>query len=201
MSNDQPSHPHQLQSPEEQEQQILDWVSKELSSGTVVRKELINWFAERVYHRDATGLQVTADFADGFLERHPDLASRLVVPGHSERQSKTSKRDRLQERLQQHRTRAMFGDNPPPLRQPAPFPEGDILHHLYNRYVIRHGNTVSTPLLLLHFPDLCLLECSRMCHFRIRTRSLTGTRLLSSQQMCTALAPITFQMKCLHCAS
>lgn len=143
MSNGQPSNPQQLQSPEEQERQILDWVSKELFSGTVVRKELINWFAERVHHRDGTGLEVTSDFADGFLQRHPDLASRLIEPAAPERQGQTGKRDPLRERLQQHRTRAMFGDNPPPLRQPAPFPDGDILHHLYNRYVIRHGDTVT----------------------------------------------------------
>ncbi|KAL1857518.1 hypothetical protein Daus18300_010276 [Diaporthe australafricana] len=149
MSNDQLSDLQQLQSPEEeQELQILEWVSKEHTSGTVVRKELINWFAERVHYRDGTGHKITSDFADEFLHRHPDLAGRLIEPSPPKRHGPNDKRerragDRLRERMERDRTRAMFGDNPPPARQPAPFPDGDIIYHCNTRYVIRHGNTIT----------------------------------------------------------
>lgn len=145
MSNGQPSDLQQLQPPEEQERQIEEWVSKERSSGTVVRKDLINWFAERVHHRDRTGYQVTPDFAGEFLHRHPDLAERLIEPTppvpNDKKETKVAAR--LRQRMQQDRTRRMFGDNPPPERQPAPFPEGDIIHNIHNRYIIRHGNTIT----------------------------------------------------------
>lgn len=150
MSDDQTSGPKQLQHPEEQEREILEWVSKERFAGTVVRKDLINWFAERVHRRDSTEYEVTSDFADEFLHRHPDLAERLVEPSPPEQDGpnyKKPKRNRLQERLERDRTRAMFGDNPPPARQPAPFPDGEIIYNKCNiRYVVRHGDTVTTKL-------------------------------------------------------
>lgn len=147
MSNGQQSNPHQLQPPEEQERQIEEWVSIERSSGTVVREELINWFAERVHYRDRTGYQVTSDFAGDFLHRHPDLAERLIEPTlpvpNGKKETNRRVGARLQQRMQQDRTRRMFGDNPPPERQPAPFPEGDIIHNIHNRYIVRHGDTIT----------------------------------------------------------
>jgi hypothetical protein len=44
---------------------------------------------------------------------------------------------------QQDRIRAMFGESPPPPRQPAPYPEGEIIYNSSSRYVVRHGNTVT----------------------------------------------------------
>lgn len=151
MSNSQSSDPQQFQFPEEQELRILELVSKELYSGTVVRKELINWFAERVYHCDGTGHEITSDFADGFLNRHPDLAERLIEPlppgrhePNDENKSGNLASDRLRERRQRALMRAMFGDDlPPPLRQPAPFPEGEIIYHFGDRYAVRHGDTIT----------------------------------------------------------
>lgn len=122
-------------------------MSKERSSGTVVQKELINWFAERLHYRDRTGYQVTSDFAGKFLHRHPDLAERLIEPTppvpNDKKETNRSVGARLRQRMQQDRTWRMFGDNPPPERQPAPFPEGDVIHNIHNRYVIRHGNTIT----------------------------------------------------------
>lgn len=146
MSNDQPSDLQQLQTTDEQERQIFEWVFKEHLAGTVVHKDLINWFAERVYRRDGTRYEITSGFADKFLYRHPDLAEKLVEPSPPERDGlnyKKPKRDRLRERIELQRTRAMFGDNPPPARQPAPFPDGNIIHHCNTRYIIRHGDTVT----------------------------------------------------------
>ncbi|KAK1754183.1 kinase-like domain-containing protein [Echria macrotheca] len=48
--------------------------------------------------------------------------------------------DRLKVRMEQDRSTALFGDNPPPPRQPAPYPEGDIIHHRQHRYIVRHRN-------------------------------------------------------------
>ncbi|KUI53800.1 hypothetical protein VP1G_01137 [Cytospora mali] len=151
MSNGQSSDPQQLQFPEEQETQILEWVSEEHFSGTVVRKDLINWFAERVHHRDGTGHVITSDFANEFLNRQPDFAEGLIDPSLPGRHGPNDKKepsklasDRLRERRRQDRMRAMFGDNPPPpSRQPAPFPEGEIIYHCGDRYVIRHGNNIT----------------------------------------------------------
>lgn len=41
------------------------------------------------------------------------------------------------------RTQALYGDSPPPPRQPAPYPEGDVIHHILDRYVVRHGDHVT----------------------------------------------------------
>lgn len=148
MSNDQSSDLQQLQPPEEQERQIREWVSKERISGTVVRKDLINWFAKRVrHHRDRTGYQITSDFASEFLHRHPDLAERLIKPPppvpHNKEEPDRSPGARLRQRMQQERTRRIFGNNPPPERQPAPSPQDDIIHNIHNRYITRHGDTVT----------------------------------------------------------
>ncbi|KAK9444124.1 Protein kinase-like protein [Metarhizium brunneum] len=45
--------------------------------------------------------------------------------------------------MAQDRTRALFGDSPPPKRQPAPYPEGDIIYNCNNRFVVRHGDTIT----------------------------------------------------------
>lgn len=147
MSNGEQSDLHQVQPPEEQERQIEAWVSKERSTGNIVCKELINWFAEQVHRRDRTGYRVTSAFAGEFLHRYPDLAKRLIEPPppvlNNQKQPDRSPGARLRQRMQQERTRRMFGDKPPPERDPAPFPEGDIIHNIHNRYVIRHGDTVT----------------------------------------------------------
>lgn len=49
----------------------------------------------------------------------------------------------LQELRAQDRTKALFGDSPPPQRHAAPYPEGEVIHHSSNRYVVRHGDTVT----------------------------------------------------------
>jgi len=41
--------------------------------------------------------------------------------------------------MEQDRSTALFGDNPPLPRQPAPYPEGDIIHQQNDRYIVRHG--------------------------------------------------------------
>lgn len=45
--------------------------------------------------------------------------------------------------MQRERRLALFGDSPPPPRQPAPYPEGEIINHLNRRYIVRNGNTVT----------------------------------------------------------
>lgn len=57
---------------------------------------------------------------------------------------------RLQERMLQDRTQALFGDSPPPRRYPAPYPEGEIIYHCNDRYVVRHGDTITK---YTTFPD------------------------------------------------
>ncbi|KAK4103154.1 kinase-like protein [Parathielavia hyrcaniae] len=51
--------------------------------------------------------------------------------------------DRLMQMRERDRIRAMFGDTPPPPRQPAPYPEGEVSFQSINRYVVRHGNTLT----------------------------------------------------------
>ncbi|OAA68588.1 Protein kinase-like domain protein [Niveomyces insectorum RCEF 264] len=138
----------------EQERQVLDWIAKETASGTVVRKPLIQWFAERVVQRDgAQDVALAPEFAQIFLDRHPDLAKTLVVPpsppSPEERpDAETTKVPlrgiaRLREMRRQDARRALYGDSPPPPRQPAPYPEGDLIYHCNNRYVVRHGDFVT----------------------------------------------------------
>ncbi|KAF5007581.1 hypothetical protein FDECE_6089 [Fusarium decemcellulare] len=140
----------------EQEQQIVDWVSKERSSGTVVRNDLISWFAERLAQRDGVNERLGSDFAHDFLTQHPDLAKKLVVlphPSHEKSQTVATGRgglERLRAMREQDRIQALFGDSPPPRRQPAPYPEGDILYRCNNRYLVRHGNSVTK---YTTFPD------------------------------------------------
>ncbi|OIW26255.1 kinase-like protein [Coniochaeta ligniaria NRRL 30616] len=134
----------------EQERQVLEWISKENFCGAVVRKELIHWFAQRVIWRDGGEAALALDFAQAFLNRHPDLAKTLVIapqPSHnSPKEEKTARLgafDRLKERMRQDRRQALFGDSPPPPRQHAPYPEGDIIYHSKDRYIVRHGDTIT----------------------------------------------------------
>ncbi|QPG97664.1 hypothetical protein C2857_006686 [Epichloe festucae Fl1] len=59
------------------------------------------------------------------------------------RTSRPGALSRLQERMLQDRTQALFGDSPPPRRHPAPYPEGEIIYHCNDRYVVRHGDTIT----------------------------------------------------------
>ncbi|KUI55080.1 hypothetical protein VP1G_02422 [Cytospora mali] len=138
----------------EQEGQILEWLSGESYFGTVVTKELIHWFAERLIRRDDAECELSPDFADNFLNRHPDFAKTLFTPvippppsQQDPRSTDTTTRQgglaRLQERMQQDRIKALFGDSPPPPRQHAPFPDGEVIHHCRERYIVRHGDTVT----------------------------------------------------------
>lgn len=128
----------------------MEWVSKENYSGVIVRNDLIHWFAERVARRDRTSHEIHADFAEQFLNRHEDLAGKLrrpPAPSHeAPRPVDTGPKRglaRLNEMRERDRTRAMYGDSPPPPREHAPFPDGEIIHHLMSRYVVRHGDTVT----------------------------------------------------------
>ncbi|KAJ4316476.1 hypothetical protein N0V84_007832 [Fusarium piperis] len=142
----------------EQEQQIVDWASKERFSGTVVRNDLISWFAERLAQRDGVEEGLGSDFAHDFLTRHPDLAKKLVVPPHPSHErpqavTTTGRRsglERLREMREKDRVEALFGDSPPPQRQPAPYPEGEIIYRCNNRYIVRHGDSVTK---YTTFPD------------------------------------------------
>ncbi|KAI0118369.1 kinase-like domain-containing protein [Nemania sp. FL0031] len=130
----------------EQESQIVDWVSKEDSSGTIVRKDLIYWYTQNLLRRD-NGVEATLslDFVDDLISRHPDLAECLVIPPHPDHANPPVVRlNRLEKRMQEDRRKALFGDSPPPPRQPAPYPEGDIIHNLFDRYVVRHDNNKVT---------------------------------------------------------
>lgn len=150
MSSSQPTDLQKPQLSAEQERQVIDWITKERSGGTVVRKELIHWFAERLIRRDGAKDALDPGFAEGFLDRHPDLAETLVAaqqPNHQRPDEGTTSRmgafDRLKERMREDRRQALFGDSPPPPRQPAPYPEGDIIYKSFNRRVVRHGDTVT----------------------------------------------------------
>lgn len=150
MPNDQQPNPQQSQPSEEHERQIVKWASKEEFGGTVVCKDLINWFAEQLLRRDGIEHKITSDFAHEFLHRHPDLEKQLAAPLPPEREGPYSWKPkfkaasaRLQAMMAQDRTRASFGDSPPPPRQPADFPDGDIIYHCNSRYIVRHGSTVT----------------------------------------------------------
>jgi tRNA A-37 threonylcarbamoyl transferase component Bud32 len=62
---------------------------------------------------------------------------------NAERVNRPGALSRLQELRERDRTKALFGDSPPPQRHPAPYPEGEIIYHCQNRYVVRHGDTVT----------------------------------------------------------
>lgn len=134
----------------EQDHEVLEWLSKEFYCGTVVRKELIYWFARALTRRDGEVDEIAPDFADQFLSRHPELEQKLAVPSppsHSSPEPVPRNLlggiDRLRKMQQRDRTKAMFGENPPPPRDHGPFPEGEMIYHCLQRYVVRHGNTVT----------------------------------------------------------
>ncbi|EPE04847.1 phosphotransferase enzyme family protein [Ophiostoma piceae UAMH 11346] len=141
-----------LQLSDEQEREVFKWATKEHSGGTVVvREPLINWFAERVLHRDGVGDDhaLAPDFAPGFLERYPDLAERLAnVPPPVPEQPRTKPAEplrgiaRSKDMHRQHARRLLYGDSPPLPRQPAPYPKGEIIHNCLDCFIVRYGNTV-----------------------------------------------------------
>ncbi|KAJ4200837.1 hypothetical protein NW759_015752 [Fusarium solani] len=66
------------------------------------------------------------------------------LPSHGRYSTqKTKGLDRLKEMRNKDRTQALDGDSPPPPRQPAPYPEGDVIHHILDRYAVRHGSHVT----------------------------------------------------------
>ncbi|KAI0435704.1 kinase-like domain-containing protein [Xylaria telfairii] len=135
----------QQQPSAKQERQIVDWVSKEIFSGTIVHKDLIDWYTQNLLRRD-NGVEATLSphFAEDFLHRHPDLAKRLVIPPlPSHIKSTTVRLNRLEQIMQQDRRQALFGDSPPPPRQPAPYPEGEIIYQCHTRYVVLHDNKIT----------------------------------------------------------
>lgn len=79
-------------------------------------------------------------FPNGFVECPPD-----AVPGDAPPQKPKAGGglERLNEMMRKDATKALYGDSPPPPRQPAPYPEGDVLYHCLSRYVVRHGDTVT----------------------------------------------------------
>ncbi|KAI0857616.1 kinase-like domain-containing protein [Xylaria cubensis] len=129
----------------EQERQIVDWISEEISSGTIVRKELIDWYIQNLLRRDnSVEATLGPDFTTNFLNHHPDLVERMVIPSlPSHVRPATVRLNRLQQRMEQDRRRALFGDSPPPPRQPAPYPEGDIIYQCVCRYVVLHDNKIT----------------------------------------------------------
>ena len=45
--------------------------------------------------------------------------------------------------MQRTQTEALYGQNPPPPRERAPFPEGDLIYCCNERYVVRHGDAIT----------------------------------------------------------
>ncbi|KAI1124012.1 kinase-like domain-containing protein [Nemania abortiva] len=128
-----------------QESQIVTWVEKETSFGTVVRKDLIYWYAQNLLKHDS-GVEATLDpdFAEDFLNRHPGLASSLVIPPlPSHIPSAPVRLNLLEQRMLQVRQLLLYGDSPPPPRQPAPYPEGKIIYRSNCRFVVLHDNKVT----------------------------------------------------------
>jgi predicted Ser/Thr protein kinase len=39
--------------------------------------------------------------------------------------------------------KALYGDSPPPPRKAAPYPEVEVIYRCNDRFVVRHGNTVT----------------------------------------------------------
>ncbi|KAI0868059.1 kinase-like domain-containing protein [Hypoxylon argillaceum] len=128
-----------------QESQVVDWISNEISYGTIVRKDLIYWYTHNLLRHD-NGVEATLDpdFADDLLNRNPSLAKALVIPPLPDHAKPAIVRlNRLQQRMQQDRRQALFGDSPPPPRQPAPYPEGDLIYRCNARYVVLHDNKIT----------------------------------------------------------
>ena len=141
----------QLLLSDEQEREVVDWVGREHWRGTVVRAPLINWFAERVLHRDGVGQDhaLAPDFAQGFLERHPGLAKTIAdIPSPVPEQPLTEPAvplrgsALLRDMKRKDARRSLYGDSPPPPRQAAPYPEGEIINIRLTHFTVRHGNTV-----------------------------------------------------------
>lgn len=49
----------------------------------------------------------------------------------------------MEEMKNRERTIALYGDSPPPPRQPAHYPDGEIIYRCDKRYVVRHGDTIT----------------------------------------------------------
>ncbi|KAI9903227.1 hypothetical protein N3K66_002579 [Trichothecium roseum] len=45
--------------------------------------------------------------------------------------------------MQKDRTQALFGDSPPAPRQPAPYPEGEVIYQCNHRFIVRNGDRVT----------------------------------------------------------
>ncbi|XWW94770.1 hypothetical protein V2A60_002718 [Cordyceps javanica] len=50
---------------------------------------------------------------------------------------------RLKEQKRQDARKALYGDSPPPPRQPAPYPQGEIIYKCFHRHAVRHGDLIT----------------------------------------------------------
>lgn len=50
---------------------------------------------------------------------------------------------RLREKLRQDRRQALFGDTPPPPREAAPYPKGEVIYRCNDRYIVRQGDAIT----------------------------------------------------------
>ncbi|KAF1730833.1 hypothetical protein CRV24_008903 [Beauveria bassiana] len=136
----------------DQEHQVEEWVAKERRSGALVGRKLLRWYIQRLTQTPDDNLE--PGVVDNFLRRHPEIAKMFTpLPQPSPEQAQADKpltgdnRLRglafLKEQRRQDARKALYGDSPPPPRQPAPYPEGEIIYHCHNRYVVRHGDLIT----------------------------------------------------------
>lgn len=120
-------------------------MEKELDSGTVAGKKLIQWFVERLLNGVDGTDAIAPNLADDFLNGHPDIAERLAALAGPAPSGGLQKREpnRYQRMKLEDLRAALFGDSPPPSRQPAPYPEAEVLYRCNARHVVRHGSTVT----------------------------------------------------------
>ena len=130
---------------EEQETTVVDWVSRERGAGTVVTNDTIRAFANRLLQRDGANITIDQDWVLYFLGRHPDTANMLTIPSHpSHIKFKTEEKvNPITAMMRKDRQRALFGDSPPPPREHAPYPDGEIIYCSNERYVVRHGENLT----------------------------------------------------------
>ncbi|KAF4973339.1 hypothetical protein FSARC_317 [Fusarium sarcochroum] len=74
-----------------------------------------------------------------YRQRQPSLSS-FIQGGFCLQKAMSG---RLKDMLLRDQRKALFGDSPPLPKKAAPYPEGEIIYRGNDRFVVRHGNTVT----------------------------------------------------------
>ncbi|TLD22444.1 hypothetical protein PspLS_08165 [Pyricularia sp. CBS 133598] len=126
---------------EEQEDAVSKWAWRGLDGGLVITTKMVHEFAQKLYTDQGGVGNLGIHWAERFIKRDPELKRQIGFKSPDPFFTNTRFGRLVRASNEQKRVKAVFGDDSPPNRVPAPYPEGQIVHQTDGdrRLVVRHG--------------------------------------------------------------